>query len=1096
MTRTGTLLRRLAAPHTRARALAVLLASAGAAFGAAAAGVTLSPRPAAVLAAWAAVGAAAAGAVWLLARLRRTAAPAAMARLVEAAGAARPGSIVSLVTPLVGPSGASAELVAAADGRGEHVVTGAAPRVRRVLSRGTRWRLAGGLASAAVGATLLLAAAPARGGSAAFWHPLRAWRDARAPVRIAVDRNRVRSGDTVRVIVDVPGGARAVLWRRAPGEAWRPQALALDSTGHATLAVGPVTGDLYLRAASGRRRSEEVRIAVERPAFLSDVALTARYPAYLERPDEVLVPGPDTIAVPAGTTIRACGFASTPLKAAAWVGAAPGAHRVTPLAVLGERFEGALTPARSGVWTLALSPASGEGFEGSPVELHLRVVPDSAPVIRLPVPDRDTTLPLTLRQPLVIDAQDDHGIARLAIVSRRVSRTGRTDDPVREALDVRGVGDHAVLQTTLDLRERALLPGDTMRVVVEAWDNAPVPHMARSPEIALRLPSMEELRAETRAAARAAAAAGEALAKAQAEIGDRTRDLAQTRSRETAGDAAAGERAQPPGALPFQSRERAEDLMRGQAAVSERIAELARAVEDIARAARAAGIGDSSFQARLEEVRALLERALTPELEQRLRELQEALARLDPEATRQALAQLVEAQQQLRDELARSQELFRRAAAEGALATLAADAEALHERQQEWNRDAARRADSAAAVRQRELEPFADSLVHGIEQAARDLRSSDRQKAGGDPLAAQQAGARRAAEAMAEAAAGAERADAAQARAAGTEAAEELSKLPAGLRARRDSLAAAWRRETLEALDRALAETAGLAERQEDVVASLRRAEGGAPTRARQAAIEEGMEAIERQIREASSRHAMVSSGIERALGFGQHQMRAARQQLEQDTPNTAAAAVLAEQALGALNVTAYALVRSRGDVAGARSGTGLQEAMEQLARLAGRQGGLNADAQGLMSLGPGGAMAQQMRALAARQRALAEELERLQAGGGSAAAGPLAQEARELARQLEQGRFDRRTIERQERLHRRLLDAGRTLTGEEPDERRERVSHAATPDSVRRAPPLAPGATGPGVKIRYPSWEELRGLTPGQRRLVLEYFRLLNAPD
>src|SRR5213079_580279 len=111
-----------------------------------------------------------------------------------------------------------------------------------------------------------------------------------------------------------------------------------------------------------------------------------------------------------------------------------------------------------------------------------------------------------------------------------------------------------------------------------------------------------------------------------------------------------------------------------------RVEELSRAVERIARAAQAAGIGDTAFQARLREVQELLRRAVTPELER-----------------------LAEAQQQLRAELERSQELFRRAAVEGTLATLAADAEDLRRRQAEWNRDAAPQPDSAAAVHQRAL---------------------------------------------------------------------------------------------------------------------------------------------------------------------------------------------------------------------------------------------------------------------------------------------------------------------------------------------------------------------------------------------------------
>src|SRR5439155_24555820 len=61
-----------------------------------------------------------------------------------------------------------------------------------------------------------------------------------------------------------------------------------------------------------------------------------------------------------------------------------------------------------------------------------------------------------------------------------------------------------------------------------------------------------------------------------------------------------------------------------------------------------------------------------------------------------------------------------RAAVEGALASLAADAEDLKRRQGEWNRDDAARPDSAAAARQRALAERADSLAAGIDQVAKD----------------------------------------------------------------------------------------------------------------------------------------------------------------------------------------------------------------------------------------------------------------------------------------------------------------------------------------------------------------------------------------
>src|SRR3989454_3746373 len=111
----------------------------------------------------------------------------------------------------------------------------------------------------------------------------------------------VRRGDSVTVTLEVPAATRAILWTRGPGEPGRAAAIALDSLGRATRRLGPRESDLYLRASSGSRRSVERRVSVALPAFLAGLELTARYPEYLARPDEPLVPGPDLVAIPEGS---------------------------------------------------------------------------------------------------------------------------------------------------------------------------------------------------------------------------------------------------------------------------------------------------------------------------------------------------------------------------------------------------------------------------------------------------------------------------------------------------------------------------------------------------------------------------------------------------------------------------------------------------------------------------------------------------------------------------------------------------------------------------------------------------------------------------
>jgi hypothetical protein len=103
-----------------------------------------------------------------------------------------------------------------------------------------------------------------------------------------------------------------------------------------------------------------------------------------------------------------------------------------------------------------------------------------------------------------------------------------------------------------------------------------------------------------------------------------------------------------------------------------------------------------------------------------------------------------------------------------------------------------------------------------------------------------------------------------------------------------------------------------------------------------------------------------------------------------------------------------------------------------------------------------------------------------------------LGDEAQELARALERGRLDREMVARQERLFRRMLDAGRTLQGKEEDERKERESESAKPGEIRLPPGLRAQLLGRDGEIRLPTWEQLQRLSPEERRLVTEYFRRL----
>ena len=1035
--------------------------------------------PAWVLLAWGAALLAAGVAAWFARSELRGLSDGHLARRLEEMGAWRRGTLTALLDQPA--PGTSAALLAQADTAQAGEVARRGAEAVEPIARPLRLLGAAAVGLLVLGLAAFTSAGPVRGTAAALWHPGSAWRAMVAPVRIAADRGVVDRGDSVAFTVEAMGRRTATMWLREPGEAWRAVGIRLDSLGRGVVSSGPLSSDVYARVTSGSRGSDTVLVKVRLPVFLGALAVTAHYPRYLDLDSEPVPTDGDTLLLPAGTRLETTGEATAPLASAAWVSG----PRRAELEVSGGGFRGELVPTRSGEYRLALASADGAPLAGDTVRLPVRVVADSAPAVEIPVPGADTLAPLSLQVPLVVDARDDYGITRVAVVSRRISRLGIADSAVRDTLPVPDVGtDRAILTHTLDLNRRGLLPGDTVRYFAVATDNTPQGQSGRSREFVLRLPTMSEVRAAQRMASEDVHSQLDSIASAGRRLERQTEDLARERPR-TGSRGEDGDEA-----LSFERSKRAEAVAKGQQEVFRQAEELKQSLEALRQSAEAAGVGDSAWQRQLQEIREQLERALSPELRERLAELQRALQNLDAEQAREALERLAEAQREMREALERSRELFRRAALEGDLANLTQESRELSREQREWNRQV-RGADSTrAAAAERELAERADSLATGLERLGQQMAAEAR----GQRLDSAAAQAQRAAGQMNRAAQSAQQGRREPAKSQGEQAARSLEPLGDQLQREREAMQQQWRQEVTQAIDQALAETGRLAERQLAVQEALRGGgETGASLRAEQGAIEEGVQRLLEQVRKTAGKNALVPPQIGAALGGAKLQMEKTREAIASAVPNPREGAEQAGGAVDALNAAAHQLLRARGDVSGSASGSGLAEAMERMAELAKQQGGLGQQAAGMLPMMGSAGVQQELRRLAERQRALAEELQRLDGQGDMPGAGELAEEAKELARRLDAGRLDRQVVERQERLFRRMLDAGRTLQGTEEDERKERQSTTAAGDSVRLPPALRARLTAEDGRLRVPTWDELQRLSPEERRLVVDYFRLLS---
>jgi hypothetical protein len=1071
--------------------LAVVLGTLGVVLSALALGVGLARLglyekiPAGVLVAWGLVGCAIVAGIVVHRRRSRTLRTSSLAGTVEQMGGLRRGSVLVVS---VGESRGSESLLQAADANVYHWLnTNGVNALRQVRSRGNRFVWLGA-AVAMIGASALTMTKPTSPDGSSFWrvdHTLAS----RRVVLLEVDRLSVRRGDSVEAVITAVGREEAVLWVRAPGEAWRSTMLALDSAGRARVTLGPLDSDRYLRAAVGQNQSDVVHVQVAVPAFLAELAMYARFPSYLERVDEAVLSG-DSVLLPAGTRLIVNGQATVDLARVAW--SVSGDSVARPLSVDGSQFSGNTLVTQSGRWTLDVTPEGGFALDDEQPSLTVTLVPDSAPVIVVSLPGVDTVAPPSLLQPLVVDVRDDHGVTLVQVVSRRAGARESQEGGRLDTLFLpESRADRAVLSWVLDLRDRGFLPGDTAYYRVRAFDNAPQRHLAESREYALLMPTAAQLRQAVRDAAAQLAADADSLAREQQALSQNTENLAASRER---AERDPGRRtANNEQGLGFQDAQRASEIAEQQESLSERAQELERELNDLSKALWDAGNTDPELHEQLAQLQELMEKAMTPELRDALEKLKGALERLDPEAVREALQQLADAQQQLDEQLQRNQELFKRAALEGAMSTLAQDAKELSSKQEDWNQEAqsGQQSDSALSNAETALGGEAEQLERQLEQLQQAMEQA--QQSGSVEQAQNQAG--QAAQQMNRAAQQAQSGQRQGAQQSGQQASQQLQQLSQQLNEQLQDMRGDWRQEVLEQMDVALSETAELARRQQETAARIEQGESGADVRGEQAAIREGVDRIVERLQDAAGKNALVSPNLSSALGYSKVRMTDALTQFEQPTPNTRQAAELAAQALDGLNAVAAALLRNRGDVESSSSGSGMAEAMQQMAEMAAQQEALNGQTGGVLPLIPQGGeeLLQQLQSFAEQQQAIGQELERMGAEEGLPGANEeLAKEALEIAEQLRTGTLDEATLERQEQLFRRLLDAGRSLRSDEEDDRTERKSETGAQDLLRVPPQLDPNM-GDGVRYPYPDWEQLRRFAPEERRIILNYFRRLN---
>jgi hypothetical protein len=909
------------------------------------------------------------------------------------------------------------------------------------------------------------------------------------------------------------------------------------------VAVGPLDADVAVYATDGRATSDTTVVRVVDKPFVGDVSIAASFPAYLGRRPETIPLG-ELVRVPRGTSLVFTGHSSTELKQVRL--SREGSSM--DLGVQGRRFSGSMVASASGTWQWAAEGSQGP-IADLPPSLELEVLPDSAPQVEIISPSRDSTVDVKDSVRVSVLATDDHGLAGVLLRIALVNSRGEIRNSSTRALGGPSADQFA---GDLVLSMAALQAGDAFKVTAIATDASPWRQVGQSRELVLRLPDASEQRDVARATADSVVAKALAAANAQRQLNQRTQDAARARERDPAKN------------------------MSYERQLADRMQQVQQAAKELEKQLGQAGALDSSLQNRLREAQRLMREALTPELAEKLRKLEQASKDMSPEDSKRALQDLAEQQRQLREMLDKSVEMLKRAALEGQMEMLKDEAKDLAQRQRQLV-DSLRQADQkdeqsaaeklakelsekakdlqkdvkelqkrlqqekaeAGAERAREagekidesLEKLQEALKQGQQQQGEQQGQQGQKQPGqqqqgqqgqqgqqqqgqqqqgqqgqqgqkgqqqqGQQQQGQQGQTGQQGQQQAQNKTGAGNQGNQKGEQSGSEAAEQaaqsMEQAAAELDKAREQQVNEWKKELSGELDRSIQEMLQLAREQEELERKARGGTSPNDLRSQQSALQQGVDKAMQRLQDAGTKSSLLSQRSMRMMSDAKRKVEDATAATQRAQTGQQMASAMKESSEG-LNQAAASLVRDRERTSTSNSATGFAEMLEQLQQMAKQQQGINSAMQQLMpqQQKPGEA-GQEARELAREQREVANKLEESGDKDNSGRAEEMAREARQIAQQLESGQLDPAVLERQQRLFRKMLDAGRLLEEEEREDTGKREAKPWTGSEVYT--PSGSTASGKAAsRFTPPTWNDLRGLTPEERRLVLEYFKRINA--
>ncbi|MDZ7318306.1 MAG: hypothetical protein ONB11_04075, partial [candidate division KSB1 bacterium] len=714
-------------------------------------------------------------------------------------------------------------------------------------------------------------------------------------------------------------------------------------------------------------------------------------------------------------------------------------QKETELELTANRAKGAFKAIADGSYHIELVDATN--FQSKdPIEYRIALIEDISPTIAIPVPGRDVDLTEDMRLPLAIEADDDFGFSSLRLAFQVFRAESPFVDTSIHHLSLSfppEVKEKLVVDYTWDLSSLNLFAGDVVRYHAEVFDNDQVsgPKLGRSSVYSVRFPSLEEIYAEVN--------------REQAETYDSFESVYEkSKDLQEHVDKLLQEMKQNP-EVKWEQKQQIQEIFEKQKQIENTMQDIQQQLDQMVDRMEKNDLLSLETLEKYLELQKLMNELLTEEMKAALNKLHEAVQKIDSEQLQQALEQLQLSQEEFLKNIEKSLNLLKRLHIEQKLDELAKKTEELL--QQQTNLNAEMKASispeqqAALAQKQGAIKDQSAAVLSDLNQLRQTMNEFADMPADKIDQAIQQMSQEEMLMRMNQAQANLQSGKLASARSSGQMAQSSLANLSSLLNSAKSDLLAAQKQQVMNELKALSHNLLLLSKQQEELINQARRLGYNSPqineVANRQQELASALSRTANRMGQLAEKTFFVTPQLGRAVGQSMQQMQQALSQLEQRNPSQAARSQ--QQAMNSLDRAIMEMLSSMNKLAGSSSAMGLEELMQQLSQMAGQQQGIN---QQTMQLGMGQLSLEQQAALArlaAEQAALQKSLEQLQRefGQRSEILGRLDQlgrEMEEVVKDLQQKKVSPRTIERQQQILQRLLDAQKSMRKEDYSRRRK----------------------------------------------------------